>query len=605
MCGIAGIFSFNGIGDHEISTVREMNRLQHHRGPDDEGLVHDNYCVFGHKRLAIIDLSSDGHQPFYSDDKRYCLTFNGEIYNYIELREELKELGWKFKTQTDIEVLLKAYQQFGVKCLDRFNGMFAFAIYDKQTKSVFLARDRFGIKPLYYYHNGSKIVFASEIKALRSVKELKLTPDKQSLFEYLGFNRTDVYNETFYNEIKRIPKGHYAICSGEGLEIKKWWDAAAFLESPEIKPEEEILKNIREIMISSVNLRLRSDVPLGSCLSGGLDSSIIVGIIFKHFGMDDSFKTFTAAFPGDKLDETSFIDVFNQHHPFQNYRCYPDSDQAYDELDRFVYINDEPTTGPSFFSQYQVMRLAHENGVTVLLDGQGGDENFAGYQYFHGFNFTGLYNNHKYAALLRELFKTAFRKQDKEAFYTFLFQQLPDSISKSLLFNTLPHIKRDFLHHYIGNSPIHNEFFKAKDLNTSLALHFQYKLEHLLRMEDRNSMAFQIEARLPFLDYRLVEYVLGVPESLKIKKGENKILQKRAIGDFSIPEILNRKDKIGFGTPGELWMHTDKWMALTNVNYEYLCSVYPEIFKPGIHHKMNQYDRWKINQLAIWNRMSF
>jgi asparagine synthase (glutamine-hydrolysing) len=603
MCGIAGKYSLSGIHDADLELVRAMNRAQHHRGPDDEGLFSDDKCVLGHKRLSIIDLSSDGHQPFCSDDKRYWLTFNGEIYNYIELREELKKSGWSINTQTDIEILLKSYLQWGKDCLDRFNGMFAFVIYDSLKQTIFCARDRFGVKPLYYFYDGNSFIFSSEIKALRLIPGLHPSVNIQSYFEYLCFNRTDIFDETFMNEIKRLPKGHFAEITEKGMEIKQWWNPEKLLSEREPPDLKKTIDQVHDILVSSVKLRMRSDVPVGSCLSGGLDSSIIVGILYSHLLNSGLFKTFTAAFPGYKLDETDYIDKLNKKYSFINLRCYPDQDAAFDELDQFVYMNDEPTTSPTFYSQYQVMRLAHENGVTVLLDGQGGDENFAGYQYFHGFNFSGLLNKRKYASLLVEITKAFFRKQDKEAFYTFIFQTVSDKRRKKLLFRTLPHINKDFLYSHIDSSKIYNEFFTAKDLNTSLVRHFQYKLEHLLRMEDRNSMAFQIEARLPYLDYRLVELVLSLPGEMKIKKGENKMLQKKAAGIYSIDEIVERKDKIGFGTPGELWMQSEKWQKRTNENYEFLASKYPEIFNSNANVKYNLYDRWKINQLAVWDRM--
>jgi asparagine synthase (glutamine-hydrolysing) len=605
MCGIAGKYCLTGIHDADLELVRAMNLTQHHRGPDDEGIYSDTKCVLGHKRLSIIDLSHDGHQPFCSDDKRYWLTFNGEIYNYIELREELKKAGWKINTQTDIEILLKSYLHWGKDCLDRFNGMFAFSIYDSQQQTLFCARDRFGVKPFYYHYNGTSFVFSSEIKALRLIAGLKPSANIQSYFEYLCFNRTDIFDETFLNEIKRLPKGHYAEISEKGIVITQWWNPEKLLTNQQSLKPEDAIEKVHDILVSAVKLRMRSDVPVGSCLSGGLDSSIIVGIIYSHLLNAGLFKTFTAAFPGYKLDETAYIDKLREKYPFDNLRCYPDQDAAFDELDRFVYINDEPTTSPTFYSQYQVMRLARENGITVLLDGQGGDENFAGYQYFHGFNFSGLLQKKKYGALLIEITKAFFRQQDKEAFYTFIFQTVSKSRQKKLLFRTLPHINNDFLYSHIDESKIYNEFFTAKDLNTSLVRHFQYKLEHLLRMEDRNSMAFQIEARLPYLDYRLVELVLSLPGEMKIKKGENKMLQKKAAGKYSIDEIVNRKDKIGFGTPGEIWMQSDKWQKRTIENFEYLAEKYPEIFNAKAHIKNNLYDKWKINQLAIWDRLCF
>lgn len=577
-----------------------MNCIQHHRGPDDEGLHIDTRCVLGHRRLAIIDLSKDGHQPFISDDGRFQLVYNGEIYNYIELRKELQGLGWDFKTKTDTEVLLKAYQQYGKGCLSRFNGMFAFAINDSHNGSLFLARDRMGIKPLYYIIVDDNLYFASEIKALCTIPDLHISIDYQSLFDYLVFNRTDIHDQTFFRQITRIPKGCYADFDTKGLRLNRWWNPEEYLKSDSHTNLGEVSDEIEDILVSSVALRMRSDVPVGSCLSGGLDSSILVGILFSHCNVSEDFSTFTASFPGHPIDETKYIDRLKKRYPFKNLRTYPNAETAYDNLKDFVFVNDEPTTDSSYYSQYEVMRLAKESGVTVLLDGQGGDENFAGYQYFHGFNLYGLLRKGNVPRFGYELVKNVLRRQDKSAYQTLLFQILPDMARKHFLLRTVPYIQRDFFYEYVNNSLIYNEFFNVDGLNRSLARHFQYKLEHLLRMEDRNSMAFSLEARVPYLDYRLVEYLLGVAEALKIKKGETKYLQKRAMGQYTVPEVLLRKDKIGFGTPRDEWMCTEAWKKRTIQSYDDLYRTFPDVFVRDVQLKEKGFERWKINQLATW-----
>jgi asparagine synthase (glutamine-hydrolysing) len=603
MCGIAGIFRQKGISQEDLDLIQRMNQIQKHRGPDDEGLFSDNYCVLGHQRLAIIDLSQAGHQPYISDDGRYLLVFNGEIYNYIELKKKLKSLGWHFKTKTDTEVLMNVYLHFGKDCLSMLNGMFAFVIYDSKKHTLFMARDRFGIKPLYYTDFRSTLYFASEIKALHIVPGLNRSINYQSLFDYLVFNRTDIYDETFLNEIKRIPKGHYGVVDQKGIQIKQWWNPKHYVQNSHHTDINTIVQHIHEQMISSVQLRMRSDVPVGSCLSGGLDSSIIIGILFQHHIAPNHYPSFTASFPGEPIDETRYIQLLNHQYPFINYQTFPNANQAFTDLEAFVYTNDEPTTNYSFYSQYQVMKLAKKLGVTVLLDGQGGDENFAGYQYFHGFHLYGLYKKRKYLTLITEWLNNILRKQDKAAYLTFLFQLLPDTKRKQFLFKTLPFLELDFFNQYISTSRIYNEFFDVNDLNDSIVRHFQYKLEHLLRIEDRNSMAFSLEARLPYLDYRLVEYVLGISECLKIKRGETKHLQKKSIGQYTIPQILNRRDKIGFGTPGSKWMQTDSWKRLTYDNYAYLYQTFPDIFKKRMQLAEKGFDRWKINQLATWKKI--
>ncbi len=603
MCGIAGIFSKQPLFQHHREQVQRMNSIQQHRGPDDEGIQVNEKCILGHRRLSIIDLSKDGHQPFFSADNRYQIIFNGEIYNYIELRDELKKLGWIFHTKTDTEVLLNCYIQFGFDCLPKLNGMFSFAIYDTQQHSLFLARDRFGKKPLHYIEREGALYFASEIKALRIVQK-NYSVNEQSLFDFLCFNRTDVYDETFLNEIKRIPKGHYGfINTDKPLEVKQWWNPESYIQTTTGDAPDLVYSKIDELISSAVALRMRSDVPVGSCLSGGLDSSVIVGILYKKNLVTNLYKTFTASFPGLAIDETSFIDKLQHQYGFQNFRTFPTADGSFDEFDRFTYMMDEPCTSPTFYSQYKVIELAKQNGVTVLLDGQGGDESFAGYQYFHAFYQTSLLRKGKLFAFANEVWSAALRKQEKESFQTLIFQNISDFLRKVLLYDTLKnHVSKDFFYEYIDKSRIFHRFFNATDLNTSLVRHFQYKLEHLLRTEDRNSMAFSIETRLPYLDYRFVEYALSVPQELKISKGENKVLQKRSLGKYSIPEILNRKDKIGFGTPGEMWMQTEKWKQHTADNYNYLLEKFPRVFKRNAVLKNNLFERWKVNQLAVWHQ---
>jgi asparagine synthase (glutamine-hydrolysing) len=446
----------------------------------------------------------------------------------------------------------------------------------------------------------STLYFASEIKALCAIPGLELSLNYQSLFDYLVFNRTDIFDETFISQVKRIPNGYYSTYDADGLKLSQWWNPEYYLQKQQVYDVNQIQSKIQEILISAVRLRMRSDVPVGSCLSGGLDSSILMGILFDHNDISENYQTFTAAFPGHVIDETCYIDTLNRKYPFKNIRTYPTARIAFDKQREFVYTNDEPTTSQSFFSQYEVMKLARDNGVTVLLDGQGGDECFAGYQYFHGFNMYGLLKEKDILHFGMEFLKSLFRKQDKSAFQTLLFQVLPDSLKQSFLLKTVPYLTRDFFYAHIEYSRIYNEFFDADNLNQSLVRHFQYKLEHLLRMEDRNSMAFSLEARVPYLDYRLIEYVLSIPGRLKIHNGETKYLQKLSLGKYTTQEILSRTDKIGFGTPGEEWMLTDDWQKITEDNYSGLCREFQGVFKKNVRLPATGFSKWKINQLAVW-----
>jgi asparagine synthase (glutamine-hydrolysing) len=446
----------------------------------------------------------------------------------------------------------------------------------------------------------SRLYFASEIKALLTVPTIQVSVNYQSLFDYLVFNRTDVHDETFFNGIKRLPNGCHAVFDIDGIRITRWWNPEDYLENSAEKNPEAVLNTIRELLVSAAQLRMRSDVRVGSCLSGGLDSSILIGILFSHYELEKAYPSFTASFPGHPIDETKYVRALNQKYNFKNFRTFPTAEKAYENLADFVYTNDEPTTNPSFYSQYEVMRLAKSYGVTVLLDGQGGDENFAGYQYFHGFYWNGLLKHKRLFRLASEICKSVLRKQDRSAYQTFIFQVLSHSRRKKLLLKTVAYLRPDFFYEYIDSSIIYNDFFDSSGLNSSLVRHFQYKLEHLLRMEDRNSMAFSLEARVPYLDHRLVEYTLGVPEDLKIKNGETKYLQKNSLNQYTVPEILDRTDKIGFGTPGDDWMAAEKWQGRTAESYRYLSERFPDVFIKNMTLPASGFDRWKMNQLATW-----
>ena len=604
MCGIAGAFCADGLKLEYPSYVEQMTEVIKHRGPDDVGVFSDKYCALGHRRLSIIDLSRDGHQPFVSDDGRYQLVFNGEIYNYIELRATLESKGIQFRTKTDTEVLLKAFQFWGEEFLERCNGMFAFAIYDSSSSELFLARDRVGIKPLYIRKLGDTILFASEIKALTVYPE-PLNVNYQSLFDYLVFSRTDVFDETMYREIERLPKGHSAVINRDGISIRQWWDPSSFLKKSADYSDTKVKETIADIMHSSVRFRMRSDVRVGSCLSGGLDSSILIGLLYDDNLAGEGYPTFTASFPDHPIDETAYVNILRQKYPFSSYFTFPTAELAEELYEDFVYYSDEPTTSPSFFSQFLVMQRAAQEGVTVLLDGQGGDESFAGYQYFHGFHLYGLLRSLRLISFGRELATSLLRRQHISAYQTLLFQLLPGSLKKRLLLKTVPHVSYDFFHQYCESSRIYREFFDAKDLNHSLLRHFQYKLEHLLRCEDRNSMAFSLEARVPYLDHRLIEFCLGVPGEMKIRQGETKYLQKLALQQYTIPEILQRKDKIGFGTPVQDWMKTKSWERKTREHLHDVSKAFPGVFDSSGEPPQGGFERWKINQLSAWRRTCF
>ena len=480
--------------------------------------------------------------------------------------------------------------------------MFAFAVYDALEHTLFLARDRFGEKPLYWLRLGLTFHFASEIKALLEVPGLPRDLDEACLCDYLAYSRTDVHERTLLAGVLAPAQGEPGLGGGRtarrassaGGAPRTTWAASS--PCPRFRPP----ARTAELFESAVKLRLRSDVPVGCCLSGGMDSSVLLGVVQERFGAGPDFACFTAVFPGRPEDESAYVDALAGRFAFRSLRVTPGPEQALEELDRFVWMNDEPTTAASFYAQYAVMRLAGESGVVVLLDGQGGDEAFAGYQYFHGFHMAGLLRRGN-PAVLAEMAGTLLRGQDPSAWHTLAFLLAPKSIRRRLLAASQPHLRPDFLAARLGESRITNEFFSARDLNDSLALHYRYKLEHLLRMEDRNSMAFSLEARLPYLDHRLVEFLLGVPARLKLRHGRTKALQHQALGRYTVPAIASRRDKQGFETPADLWMAHPLWRERSRENLAYLAGRIGHVITGAMPRSGREI--WKFNQLAQWMRL--
>lgn len=548
MCGIAGIYNFNQSPVSEIH-IRRMMQIQKHRGPDDDGVFIENNIGFGYVRLSIIDLSNAGHQPMEDTSGRYVMIYNGEIYNYIEIKKELNVKGIVFRSNTDSEVLLNAYIQWGEACLHKFNGMFAFAIYDKQKKTIFAARDRFGVKPFYYYLDENTFVFASEILAILSVLPNKSEHNKQVVFDYLLFNRTDHTEETFFSSIKKLQHGHQINIEGKKVIYKKWYDLKLNIKEPFVDAEE-----YKQLFSDAVALRLRSDVPVGVCLSGGIDSSSIVSVLLKDYLKND-INTFSAIY-GKNIaeDESEFINEYKNslHNMFFITLT---ANSLFDDMFDFIRAHAEPIPSTSPYAQYKVMKLAKKH-VTVLLDGQGADEQLAGYHYFFGYYYKELFRKFKCLLLLNEIFSYYKNHHSLYALKTFGYFVLPQNIKTSLKNKKNGYLKKDFVNQYSHSSKIVGNIYNSKNLKNALINHFEYKLEHLLKWEDRNSMWFSIESRTPFLDYRIVEKTLALQSKKILHNGTTKIILREAMKGILPEKIRNRQSKIGFDTPEREWFKT-------------------------------------------------
>lgn len=551
MCGISGIINRNNQAVNE-SSLQEMNARIQHRGPDGDGFYFGENFAFGHRRLSILDLSTDGSQPMeYAS--RFTITYNGEIYNYIELREELKTAGFQFHSKTDTEIILAAYMHWGENCVNRFNGMWSFAIFDKEKNTVFCSRDRFGVKPFYFTQTDSTFAFGSEIRQLLPFLE-KVQCNHQLLLDYLILGIEEHTNNTFFEGIQKLQPGSNLVydLSTHQFEIKPFYS----LESnPELKnvSEEKAVELYRNQLYDSVRLRMRSDVEVGTCLSGGLDSSSITAFSAEILREDShaKIKAIHAKVDEKSIDESDFAKKVANHCDSDLLLVEPTVKDFKNALEKVIEIQEEPFGSPSIILQYFVLKKARENKCLVMLDGQGGDETLLGYErYYPAFimkhkglgKISSFFNSSKNSRLSKmELMKYYLYFTN----YRFRIRQLKKRHN---------YIRKNVLSQF--ESPILKEsaskYLKIEELQ-KLELQ-KTQLPHLLKYEDKNSMANSVETRLPFLDYRCVELALSLPDEYKIKEGWTKNILRKAI-DSRLPEaVVWRKDKLGFNAPEKGWL---------------------------------------------------
>lgn len=543
-----------------------------HRGPDGDGhWIDDRKKIgLGHRRLAIIDLSSEADQPMKYHDGRYSMIFNGEIYNYIELKEKLSKKGYEFKTSSDTEVLLALFDEKKEKCLDELDGMFAFAIWDEKEKKLFCARDRFGEKPFFYAVKDGAFYFASEMKALWAVGVSRKTNDKM-LFNYLLngilYNPRDL-SETFFEGIRRLKAAHYFFVSPEKIspEPVRYWDID-YRKTPAKISDDEAIEKFRELFFESVNRRLRSDVAVGSSLSGGLDSSAVVCVIDRlRENSAQKQMTFSARFPGFSKDEGKFMQMVIDRTRVDPHFVFPDENGLIDDFETLCRHQEEPFGSASIYAQFCVMRLAKENNVTVLLDGQGADEILAGYLQYFNFYFKQLRREDKtlyktekaaYAAVHNLQGKSGIKEIGGEILQDYFPPFLQSKIrkfKKKISANSQPFLNRDFFGEY-ANQDFYLNFDYAKSLHHALYKSaVEGELEDLLRYADRNSMAHSREVRLPFLSHKLAEFVFALPEHFKIRGGVTKYLMRKSFTGILPDGIVNRMDKIGYEPPQANWL---------------------------------------------------
>ncbi|WP_126651982.1 asparagine synthase (glutamine-hydrolyzing) [Chryseobacterium aureum] len=566
MCGIAGIISQN----KEVLTYQQLKKMTdaiEHRGPDGEGQwINDSNGVgLGHRRLSIIDLTDAGSQPMHYLD-RYSIVFNGEIYNYIEIREFLKTKGYTFVSDSDTEVLMANFDYKREKCLEDFDGMFAFALWDKKEQVLFCARDRFGEKPFFYHQSNNNFYFGSEMKALWSVGVPRETNNRM-LFNYWHFgyiNNSNDLSETFYKDIFLLEPSHYIIVDPNGKIIKKqkYWDINYKNQLDKVDFN-EVRDTFFRLFETSISRRLRSDVAVGTSLSGGLDSSSTVCMI-NHMKVNNvEQKTFSARFPNFIKDESVYIDKVLNSVNAKGISCFPTIESMIANVQEIIHHQEEPFGTLSIAAQYEVMKLARDNDVIVLLDGQGADEYLCGYHGLIDSFFIELKKKDKkeYKRQL-EIYKQVHASNQINSIsrrlrMSFLKEKLSDAqIDKLLGIKsgidnfTKKDAKKDLYSQY------KNEQFERKYSATSLnemLYHATFRggLQELLRYADRNSMAHSLEVRLPFLSHELVEFVFTLPSTCKVNNGFSKYILREAMNDVVPKDIVWRKDKIGYEPPNK------------------------------------------------------
>ena len=570
MCGLVGFYSFT---QNKKQIIKRQLKTLAHRGPDDQGVFIHDQVAFGHARLAIIDISK-AKQPMASLDNRFTIVFNGEIYNYLELRQHLLSIGYKFKTHSDTEVLLNLYIEYGKKSLVMINGMFAFAIYSSFDDTIFIARDHFGIKPLYYTFVNNDFVFASEIKAILQYPGAAATPDWQSVNEYLTFQLMLKKHTLFDGVLSLEPATYMIVKCGKIVEKQSYWNIDFGVDDS--LNSGQYADELLLLLENSINIQMRSDVPVGAYLSGGIDSSTVALLASKtYFG---KIKTFTGGFnDSPDYDETRYAKIVSDEiHSIHN-EIFPTSKDFSDCFEKLVYHMDYPEAGPGLFPQYMVSKLASEQ-VKVVLGGQGGDEIFGGYT--------------RYAiAYLEQALKGAIFETNEEGSHVVTLESIIPNMSQ--LRNYIPLLSDQFREGFFG--PMDERYFRMMNRSHNLQeiyisdflsqmnpddmlgkfkqvfnnpdtksyfnkmTNFDLKtlLPALLHVEDRVSMAVSLESRVPLLDHRVVELAARMPPTMKFSGGKTKAMLHKAVRNILPEEILQRKDKMGFPTPLNEWLGGD------------------------------------------------
>jgi asparagine synthase (glutamine-hydrolysing) len=629
MCGIWFSVGFEANKEH-IDVVA-------HRGPDGSGMrmfsSSRGPVVLGHRRLAIIDTSEAANQPMSYADERFWIVYNGELYNHIELRKELESLGHSFRTRSDTEVILAAYAQWGAGCVNRFLGMFAFVIYEPEQERWFAARDRFGIKPLYYFTDRNGVAVASEIKQLLLLPGVSARMNLARTYDFLAASMTDHAADTMFDGIMQLRNGEqvclrldeYSV--GAPLPVQRWYRLPE--QGALDLSEEEAASRFLELLSQSVRLHLRSDVPVGSCLSGGLDSSSVVCLIDRHLRTERSsvpLHTFSACYDVKEVDEKPYVDVVTAATNTDAHIVYPRADDLFALAERLTWHQDEPFGSTSIYAQWCVFERARREGIKVMLDGQGADEQLAGYHTGFPIYTASLLRRGLFFSLLVSM---AQRRREHGISVT---SQIFSLIAPLIPFR-LRNLLKSHRQRFLGNRWLRSEVFDGASISRDpsgaalmreglspardigewcVALTAVINLQMLLRYEDRNSMAHGVEARVPFLDHRLVELSIGLGERYKIVGAETKRVLRLAMRGILPDQIRERRDKIGFATPEEQWFRGPLRKEIEG-GVEDTLRLYPGLLNEdetrtlmkGMFDGLRPFDFtvWRILNLGLWGRV--
>jgi asparagine synthase (glutamine-hydrolysing) len=598
MCGISGIIDKSNQKIDNLK-LQNMNDLISHRGPNDEGFFYQSNFAFAHRRLSILDLSTDGHQPMSYLNEKYTLTYNGEIYNYLELKEELLAEGYFFNSDTDTEVILAAYDKWGQECIQHFNGMWAFALYDKDNEVIFCSRDRFGIKPFYYAELNSQFLFGSEIKQLLSCQD-KHVVEKNILIDYLVYGLLEHTNQTFFKDILKLPQSHNLIydLQTHTYEIKKYYSIEINADLQKLN-EHQSVEKYAEYFRNAVQIRLRSDVKVGTCLSGGLDSSSIAAIASSLYEPDgkDKFCAIHAKSTELQTDESYYAKLVSKHCSLDLHVIEPSFKEFKESIEHVVYIQEEPFDSPSIFMQYFVMKQAKKIGCIVMLDGQGGDETLFGYESYYPTYFASLLKNWDIKTFVNELINVKNFKIPKWKIFLksflLLFRRQTDGLVRYIKTRKVA-LK---VQHDQKNIKYKREFVSFKEFQIREIM--SGNMPALLRYEDKNSMCHSIETRLPFIDYKCVNFAISLADNIKYKDGFLKYILRKSVDKLLPSKITWRQNKFGFESPTSSWLNQHREIMAKSI---YESKVLKTICRLDKIDLKDNAIFWRLYNIAIWEK---